>query len=52
MIKDREHFIFTQPLKFYGTHIKLDLKGIILIKKVYIGGIILVTDHNANSTSS
>ncbi len=52
MTKDQEYFTFTQPLKFNRTSIKLDSKGIILIKKSHVGGILLVIDHDVDSTSS
>lgn len=31
---------------------KLNLNGIVLTKESHIGGILLVTDHDADSTSS
>lgn len=52
MTKDWEYFTPTQPIKFNRVQIKLDSNSIILIKESHIGGILLVTDHDANSTSS
>ena len=52
MTKDKEHLTPAHPPKFNGTQIKLDLNGIVLIKKSHIGGIFPVTDHAADSTSS
>ena len=50
--KDREHLTSTQPLKFNGAQIKLDSEVIVLTKKSHVGGILLVTDHDVDSTSS
>ncbi len=52
MTKDREYFTCTKLIKFNGAQIKLDSDGIVLTKDSHIGGILLVTDHNADSTSS
>ena len=52
MTKDREYLTFTQPLKFNRAQIKLDSEGIVLTKESHVGGIFLVTDHNADSTCS
>ncbi len=52
MTKDREHFTFIQPLKFNGAQIKLNSEGIVLTKESHEGEILLVTDHDADSTSS
>ncbi len=51
MTKDCEYFTFAQPIKFNGAQIKLDSDGILLIKKSHVGGILSVTDHDADSTS-
>ena len=50
--KDREYLTSAHPLKFNSAQIKLDSNGIVLTKKSYIGGILLVTDYTADSTSS
>ena len=51
MTKNQEYFTFTQPMKFNGVQIKLDSESIVLTKKSHIGGILLVTDQNADSIS-
>ena len=51
MTKDREYLTPAHSLKFNGAQIKLDLNSIVLTKKVYVGGIFLITDHIADSTS-
>ena len=50
MTKNREHLTSAYFLKFNGIQIKLDLNGVVWIKKSYIEGIHSVTDHIANST--
>ena len=52
MTKDREHLTPAHPLKFNGAQIKLDSNGIVLTKESHVGGILSVTDHAADSTSS
>ena len=52
MTKDQKYLTFSQPLKFNGAKIKCDSKGFILTKKSHRGGILLVTNHDADSTSS
>ena len=52
MTKDWEHLTSSQPLKFNRTQIKFDSERIVLIKKSYIGGILSVTNHDVDSTSS
>ena len=52
MTKDREHLTPAHPLKFNGAQIKLDLNEIVLTKESHIEGILPVTDHAADSTSS
>ncbi len=52
MTKDREYLTYTPPIKFNGAQIKLDSDGIVLTKESNVGGIFLVTDHDADSTSS
>lgn len=51
MRKEREFSILIHLLKFTSAQIKLDLNGIVLIKKSYIKEIFLVTDHVADFTS-
>ncbi len=50
--KDREYLTSAYPLKFNDTQIKLDLNGIILIKKSHVGQILLVSDYVVDFTSS
>ena len=50
--KDREYFTPIHPLKFDDVQIKLDSNGIVLTIKSHVGGILPVTDHVADSTSS
>ena len=52
MTKDREHLTSAHPLKFNNIQIKLDSYGIVLTKKSHVEGILLVTNHAADSTSS
>ena len=52
MTKNREHFTPAHLLKFNGAQIKLDSNRIVLTKESYVEGILPVTDHAANSTSS
>lgn len=52
MTKDRKHLTPTYPLKFNGVQIILNSNRIVLTKESYVEGILLVTDHVANSTSS
>ena len=51
MIKNREHFTPTYFLKFNSAQIKLKLNGLVLTKKSYIEGILLVIDYTIDSTS-
>lgn len=50
IIKDLKHFTFSHLLKFYGVQIKLNLKGIVLTKKIYVSGILSIINHNTEST--
>lgn len=52
MTKDWEYLTPTQPIKFNRAQIKLDLNGIVLTKKSHVGGILSVTDHDVDFTSS
>ncbi len=52
MTKDRKYPISAQPIKFNKAQINLDSDGIVLTKESYVSGILLVTDHNADFTSS
>ena len=52
MTKDREHLTSSHLLKFNGAQIKLDSEGIVLTKESHVGGILPITNHDANSTSS
>lgn len=52
IIKDREYLTLIHRLKFNGAQIKLNSNDIILIKKSYIGGIFLITNHATDFTSS
>ena len=52
MTKDRKYLTSAYSLKFNGAQIKLDSNGIVLTKESHVGGILLVTDHFADSTSS
>ncbi len=52
MTIDCEYVTSAQPIKFNRAQIKLDSDGIILTKESHIDGILLVTDHDADSTSS
>ena len=52
MTKDREHLTSAHSLKFNGAQIKLDSNEIVLTKESHVGGILPVTDHVADSTSS
>ena len=52
MTKDRKYLTSAQPIKFNGVQIKLDSNGIVLTKKSHVGGIFLVTDHDADSICS
>ncbi len=52
MTKYRKYLTSAHPIKFNRAQIKLDSDGIILTKESHVGGILLVTDHNADSTSS
>ena len=52
MTKDRKYLTPAHSLKFNGAPIKLDSNGIVLTKKSYVGGILPVTDHATDSTSS
>ena len=52
MTKDREYLTYTPPIKFNGTQIKLDSDGIVLTKESHVGVVFLVTDDDADSTSS
>ena len=49
--KDWEHLTSSQSLKFNEKQIKFDLKKIVLRIKSHIGGIFLVTNYDADSTS-
>lgn len=49
--KDWEYFTSTKSIKFNKAQIKLDSNGIVLTKKSHVGGIFLVTKHDADSTS-
>ncbi len=49
--KDQEHLTFLYYLKFNKTQIKLNLEGIILTKESHIGDILLITNHDVDSTS-
>lgn len=51
MIKDREYLTPTHSLKFNGTQIKLNSNKIAFTKERYVRGILLVTNHVADSTS-
>ena len=51
MTKDRKYLILIYSLKFNGAQIKLDSNGIILTKKSYIRGILLVINHATDSIS-
>ena len=51
MTKNKEHFTSIHFLKFNNTQIKFNSNKIVLIKKNYVGGILLVIDHVADSTS-
>ncbi len=52
MTKDREYLTSAQPIKFNKTQIKLDSDGIVLTKESDVGDILLVTDYDADSSSS
>lgn len=52
MTKDCKYLTSAQPIKFHGAQIKLDLDGILLTKESHVGGILLVTGRNTDSTSS
>ena len=52
MTKDQEHLTSSHPLKFNGAQIKLDSEGIVVTKKSHVGGILPVTNRDADSTSS
>ena len=52
MTKNREYLTPAHPLKFNGAQIKLDSNGIVLTKESHIEGILPVTDHAADFTSS
>ncbi len=49
--KDIEYLTSIQPIKFNGAQIKLDSDGIVLTNESHLGGSLLVTDHDADSTS-
>ena len=49
--KDWKYLTFTKSIKFNKAQIKLDSNGIVLTKKSHVGGIFLVTKHDADSTS-
>lgn len=51
MTKDREHFIFTQSLKFNNAQIKFDSNSILLTIKTHIDSIFLIKDHDVDSIS-
>lgn len=51
MIKDYKYPTFIQFIKFNKTQIKLNSNGIILIKKSHISSILLVIDHDIDSTN-
>lgn len=50
--KDWKYFTFLQTLKFYKAKIKLNFKGIILIKDIYIDIILLIINYDIDSTNS
>ena len=52
IIKNRKYLTFAHPLKFNSIQIKLDSNGIVLTKRSHVGGILLVTNHAADFTSS
>lgn len=52
MTKDQEHLTSFQPLKFNGAQIKLDSEEIVLTKESHVGGILPVTNYDADSISS
>lgn len=52
MIKNRKHLTFAHSLKFNNAQIKLDSNSIVLTKNSHVDGILLITDHDAESTSS
>lgn len=52
MTKDHKYLTSAQPIKFNGAQIKLNSDGIVLTKESHVGGILLVTGHDADSTSS
>lgn len=54
MTKDRDQLTFQRSIKFNGTQIKLDqdLGAILLTKETHVGGINLVTNQDAPSTSA
>ena len=52
MTKNKSYFTLTHLLKFNGAHIRLELNGIVLTKDSHLGGILLLTNNVADSTSS
>ena len=51
MIKDWEYLTSLYLLKFNWAQIKLNSERIVLIKESHIGGILPITNHDADSTS-
>ena len=49
--KDKKHLTPTHSLKFNRAQIKLDLNRIVITKKSHVRGILLITDHIADSIS-
>ena len=49
--KNQEYLISVQPIKYNRIEIKLNLNGIVLTKKRHVGGIFLVINYDADSTS-